>query len=101
MQIIIMMKKDAGNEQDPNNHKPSERDTTVDKGHASSIFTKKALMVAWVISYTDQTLIWVLGIGYQTQNLQQERRICQAIFNQKQNGKKPKVKTLTNIVLTY
>ena len=52
-------------------------------------YKKKALMVAWVISYTDQTLIW--GIGYSVsnpKNLQQERRICQAIFNQKQNGKK-------------
>ena len=63
---------------------------------------KKALMVAWsyIIHRPNAYLgYWVLGI--KPKNLQQERRICQAIFNQKQNGKKPKVKTLTNIVLTY
>ena len=92
--------KDAGNEQDPNNHKPSERDTTVDKGHASSIFTKKGVNGRLELYHTPtKRLSGVLGI--KPKNLLQGRRIYQAIFNQRQNGKKPKVKTLTNTVLTY
>lgn len=60
--------KDAGNEQDPNNHKPSERDTTVDKGHASSIFTKKGVNGRLELYHTPtKRLSGVLGIGYQTQ----------------------------------
>ena len=65
MQIIIMMKKDAGNEQDPNNHKPSERDTAVDKRSCQLYFYKKGVngRLGYIIHRPNAYLgYWVLGI---------------------------------------
>ncbi|TWV83969.1 TonB-dependent receptor [Moraxella sp. VT-16-12] len=60
--------KDPGNVQDPNNKKSAERDTTVDKGSASSIFTKKGINSRLEFYHTPTSrLRGVFGVQYQTQ----------------------------------
>lgn len=58
--------KDAGNEQTLDNFKPSERQTTVDRGYASSIFTKKGFNSRLEFYHTPtERLSGMIGVQYQ------------------------------------
>lgn len=60
--------KDPGNEQILENYKPSERDTMVDRGSASSIFTKKGVNSRLEFYHAPtKYLTGMFGVQYQTQ----------------------------------
>lgn len=60
--------RDPGNEQDPNNYKPANRGTSVDKGSIGTLFNKKGVNGRFELYHTpSQRLSGVVGVQYQTQ----------------------------------